>query len=151
VTEASVIVGDQPLGTISRRLYGYLAEHLGRCCYAVGAEALQVEVAADSAGPFGGPSLGATASGRPDRAAVTLISWEYRRSVTVNIRAAGIVSSSRLLTAASPEAGNDPANSERVSPRRLLVDDSRAGRCTVPLPPHSMATIEFAANGANRD
>jgi alpha-L-arabinofuranosidase len=117
----------------------------------MGAEALQVEVTADSAGAFGGPSLSATASGCPGRAAVTVINREYRRSVTVNTRAVGVVSSSRLLTAESPDAGNDPANPERVAPRRLVVDDSRAGRCTVTLPPDSMATIEFATNGANRD
>ena len=76
----------------------------------MGAEALQVEVATDSAGPFGGPALSATASGRPGRAAVTVINREYRGSVTVTIRAAGAVTSSWLLTAASPDAGNDPAN-----------------------------------------
>ena len=117
----------------------------------MGAEALQVEVAADSAGPFGGPALSATASGRPGRVAVTTINRKYRHSVTVNIRAPGSVASSWLLTAESPDAGNDPANPERVSPRRLVVDDSRAGRCTVTLPPHSMTTIKFATNGANRD
>jgi len=33
VAEASVVVLDQPIGTISPRLYGHFAEHLGRCCY----------------------------------------------------------------------------------------------------------------------
>lgn len=33
MTQASVIVSDQPIGTISGRLYGHFAEHLGRCCY----------------------------------------------------------------------------------------------------------------------
>lgn len=33
VAEALVVVQDQPLGTISPRLYGHFAEHLGRCCY----------------------------------------------------------------------------------------------------------------------
>jgi alpha-N-arabinofuranosidase len=117
----------------------------------MGAEALQVEVATDSAGPFGGPALSATASGRPGRTAVTLINREYRGSVTVTIRAVGAATSSWLLTAASPAAGNDPANPDRVSPRPLIVDGSRAGRCTVTLPPHSMAAIEFATNGASRD
>jgi alpha-N-arabinofuranosidase len=28
-----VVRGDQPIGTISPRLYGQFAEHLGRCCY----------------------------------------------------------------------------------------------------------------------
>ena len=33
VPEASVKVGRQPIGTISPRVYGHFAEHLGRCCY----------------------------------------------------------------------------------------------------------------------
>ena len=33
MAEASVVVLDQPIGTISPRLYGHFAEHLGRCCY----------------------------------------------------------------------------------------------------------------------
>jgi hypothetical protein len=33
VTEASVTIEDQPLGAISRRLYGHFAEQLGRCWY----------------------------------------------------------------------------------------------------------------------
>jgi alpha-N-arabinofuranosidase len=33
VTEVSIMVEDQPLGTISRRLYGHFAEHLGQYCY----------------------------------------------------------------------------------------------------------------------
>jgi alpha-N-arabinofuranosidase len=33
VSEASVVVLDQPIGVVSPRLYGHFAEHLGRCCY----------------------------------------------------------------------------------------------------------------------
>jgi alpha-L-arabinofuranosidase len=108
------MVENQPLGTISRRLYGHFAEHLGRCCR----DGLWVGI---GAGP-----------------------------VAANIQAAGIVSSNWPLTAGSPHAVNDPANPERVSPRSVAVDDCRAGRCTVTLPPHSMATIEFATSGASR-
>jgi alpha-N-arabinofuranosidase len=117
----------------------------------MGSEALQVEVTSDMAGLFGGPSLSATASSRPGRVAVTAINREYSRSVTVNIQAPGTVKSSWLLAAKSPDACNDAANPERVSPRRLVVDGSRAGRIITTLPPHSMATIEFATNGAGRD
>ena len=114
----------------------------------MGAEALQVEVTAQSAGPFGGPTLSATASGRAGGIAVTLINRDHRRPVTANIHAAGIVSSSWLLTADSPNAVNDPASPDRVSPRRLAVDGSPGGRCAVTMPPHSMATIEFTTDGA---
>jgi alpha-N-arabinofuranosidase len=117
----------------------------------MGAEALQVDVEAGPAGPFGRPALSATASGRSDGVAVTLINREYRRPIVAGIQSAGNVASSWVLTADSPNAVNDPAHPERVSPRRLAVDCSRAGRCTITLPPHSMATIEFATNGAGRD
>jgi alpha-N-arabinofuranosidase len=33
VADATVVVLDQPIGTVSPRLYGHFAEHLGRCCY----------------------------------------------------------------------------------------------------------------------
>src|SRR5690349_22597049 len=34
MTDASFTVrADAPIGTISPRLYGHFAEHLGRCCY----------------------------------------------------------------------------------------------------------------------
>jgi len=114
----------------------------------MGAEALQVEVTADSAGAFGRPAVSATASGHLGGVAVTLINREYRRPIVVNIEAAGNVVSSWLLTADTPNAVNDLANPERVSPQRLAVDGSRAGRYNVTLPPHSMATVEFATNGA---
>ena len=117
----------------------------------MGAEALQVVVAAEPAGPFGGPGLSATASSRPGRLAVTIINRDYSSPVIVNMQTSGTVTSSWLLTSETPDDGNDAGNPERVSPRRLVVDDSRAGRTTVNLPPHSMATIEFATNGAGLD
>jgi alpha-N-arabinofuranosidase len=114
----------------------------------MGADALQVEVEAESAGPFGRPALSATASGHSGGVAVTLINREYRSPLVVNIETAGDFVSGWLLTAETPSAVNDPANPERVSPQRMVVDGSRAGRCTVTLPPHSMATVEFASSGA---
>jgi alpha-N-arabinofuranosidase len=114
----------------------------------MGAEALEVEVTAESAGPFGRPGLSATASAHSGGVAVTVINREYRRPIVVNIEAAGNVVSGWLLTADTPNAVNDPANPERVSPGRLAVDGSRTGRYNVTLPPHSMATVEFATSGA---
>lgn len=114
VTEA-VVVENQPLDTISRRLNGCFAEPLGQCCY-------------------GGLGIGVGVG-----------------PIAANIRAAMTVPSSWLLKTDSLGAVSDPANAGRVSPRHLAGDDCRAGRCTVTLPPHSTATIEFAANGADRD
>jgi len=117
----------------------------------MGAQALQVEVTTDTAGGFGGPALSATASSRPGRVAVTMINRTYGQSVTANIRAQGTIESSWVLTAESPNLGNDSLKPDRVAPRRLIVDGSRTGRCSATLPPHSMTTIEFATDGASRD
>ncbi len=118
----------------------------------IGAEALRVEVEVnvDGSGPTGRPALSATASTRGGGFAVTLINRDYRRSVIANIRAAGAVSSSRLLAADSPDAVNTPADPNRVSPRHLVVESQGSGSYSTVLPPHSMATIEFAARGAER-
>ena len=142
----AVIVTDGPT-CVKTPTYHALSMHRPH----IGAEALQAEVEAESAGPFGRPALSATASGRSGGVAITLVNREYRRPIAATVQAAGRVTSSWLLTADSPNAVNDRDNPERVSPRRLDVDHSRAGRCTVTLPPHSMATIEFATNGAGRD
>ena len=37
---------DEPIGTISPRLYGHFAEHIGRCCYEVGPDTREAFVAA---------------------------------------------------------------------------------------------------------
>jgi alpha-N-arabinofuranosidase len=117
----------------------------------IGAEALQVEVVASAAGPFGGPAVSATASGRPGRVTVTIINRDYGLPATVTIQAGGDVVSSLILAGDSPAAVNDPSNPDRVSPRRLPTAGSRPGSCTVTMPAHSMATIEFAEHGASRD
>ena len=112
----------------------------------MGAEALRVEVTPEPAGLLGPPGVSATASGRAGYVAVTLVNREYRRSTAITVRAAGTVSSSTLLAAESPNAVNDPTTPERVSPQRLALDSSMAGRCTFTMPPHSMATVEFSMN-----
>jgi alpha-N-arabinofuranosidase len=114
----------------------------------IGSEALRVEVEPSGHESAGQPAMSATASTRDDGVAVTLINRDYRRPVVANISVAGIVSSSWVLSADSPHAANSPTDPERVAPRILAVESqgSRSHRTT--LPPHSLATVQFAARGA---
>jgi alpha-N-arabinofuranosidase len=139
----AVVVTDGP-ACVKTPTYHALALHRPH----MGAEALQVEVKAEPAGPFGRPGLSATASARNGSVAVTIINRDFRRPTTATVLASGAVSSGRLLTADSPNAVNDPAGGDRVSLRRLAVERSEPGRVDVTLPPHSMATIEFTQHGA---
>jgi len=110
-----------------------------------GAEAVQVEVDAEAVGP-GVAALSATASSGPRGITVTILNRDYRRPTTVAVRASGSASSCLLLAAGSADSANDAAAPERVAPRNLAFDSSTAGSCSVTLPPHSMATIEFMAD-----
>jgi alpha-N-arabinofuranosidase len=139
----AVVVTDGP-ACVKTPTYHALALHRPH----MGAEALQVEVEAEPAGTFGRPGLSATASARNGNVAVTIINRVFRRPTTATVLASGAVSSSRLLTANSPNAVNDPAGADRVSLRRLAVERSEPGHVDVTLPPHSMATIEFTQHGA---
>jgi alpha-N-arabinofuranosidase len=112
----------------------------------VGAEALQVEVTTPVAGPMTGPAISATASGRAGGVATTIINRDFRQPVTVTVRAPGELASGLVLAAESPNAVNDAEHPDRVSPRQLTTDHASAGRCIVTLPPHSIATLEFAAS-----
>ena len=114
----------------------------------IGSEALHVEVETDVHESAGRPAMSATASTHGDGVAVTLINRDYRRPVVANISVAGIVSSSWVLSADSPHAANTPADPERVAPRTLAVASQGSGLHRTTLPPHSMATIQFAARGA---
>jgi alpha-L-arabinofuranosidase len=77
--------------------------------------------------------------------AITMINRDYRTPVVANIRAAGLVSSSRMLAAESAAAVNSPADPNRVVLRDLAVVTRSPGWFSATLPPHSMATIEFSS------
>jgi alpha-N-arabinofuranosidase len=114
----------------------------------MGAEALAVEVDSVPAGSSDRPAVSATASTRGSSAAVTLINRDYRRALATTIKIGGRATSARVLTAESPAAVNSASDPDRVSPRPLEVQDQERGGVTVTLPPHSMATIEFAMRAA---
>jgi alpha-L-arabinofuranosidase len=117
----------------------------------MGAEALRVEVEVTGAATKATPHVTATASTDGDGTAVTLINRDYRDGVVVTIVVPGRVRSSLVLAADSPDAANTPAAPDRVSPRKLEVEDQGHGSCRTLLPPHSMATIELSVRGAERN
>ncbi|MGA3057339.1 MAG: alpha-L-arabinofuranosidase C-terminal domain-containing protein [Candidatus Limnocylindrales bacterium] len=141
----AVVMTDGPV-CVRTPTYHALALHRAH----MGADALQVEIRAGESRSSGQPALSATASTRGEGIAVTLINRDIERATVVSIRAAGTVSSSSVLTADSPNAVNTPADPDRVSPRALAVESQGPGSCVTTLPPHSMATIEFAARGARQ-
>ena len=140
----SVLVTDGPVCIRTPTYHAFALQRVH-----IGAQALHVEVELDNSGMVG-RSVSATASTRGDGFAVTLINRDYTRASVANIRAAGVVSSSWILTADSPNATNTPTDPNRVAPRPLVVESDGSGSCRTALPPHSMATIEFSARGAER-
>ncbi len=114
----------------------------------MGAEALRAEISVAGAPARATSRLSATASTGGGGTALTLINRDYRESAVVTILAPGRVRSSLVLTADSPDASNTPAEPDRVSPQKLTVHEQGRGSFKTLLPPHSMATIELSAGGA---
>jgi alpha-N-arabinofuranosidase len=114
----------------------------------IGAEALAVEVETVAAGSARSPAISATASARGDARAVTLVNRDYRRALTATIEVEGRPKLARVLAADSPAAVNTAADPDRVSLRQLDLEDQGSGRWSVVLPPHSVATVEFATHEA---
>ena len=88
----------------------------------------------------------ATASQKEGGTAVTLVNRHYNQpaSVTLNVPATSRVVSARLLAADDPRAVNSAAQPDRVAPAALNIGADGANTWRVELPPHSMATVEFA-------
>ena len=114
----------------------------------IGAQALRVHIETDGTADDRRPSLSATASTRGEGIAITMINRDYERTVVANIKATGSVASSRVLSATSANAVNTPAEPDKVALRSLTVASTSPGWYSATLPPHSMATIEFASSEA---
>jgi alpha-N-arabinofuranosidase len=115
----------------------------------LGAAALPVEVThgAGMPGSLNNASLvSATASSVENRTAVTLVNRDYGQPAAVTLSIAGTsrVVGARLLAGDDPRAVNTADQPERVAPRALTVGADGVDRWRVELPPHSMATIQFA-------
>jgi alpha-N-arabinofuranosidase len=109
----------------------------------LGAAALPVEVMHGASLPGGTSAVTGTASSE-NGVAVTLVNRHYSEgaSVTLNVPSSCVVSAS-LLAADDPRAQNSASQPDRVKLVSLNVGGD-AGAWTLELPPHSMATIQFA-------
>jgi alpha-N-arabinofuranosidase len=115
----------------------------------LGASALPVEVTDSVSLPGGEKPISAvtgTASASDNGLAVTLINRHYDQpaSITLHVPGSRQVVSANLLTGDSPRAINSAhhPDSVKLTPFNVGADGSELWR--VELPPHSMATIQFA-------
>ncbi|MBZ0299493.1 MAG: alpha-N-arabinofuranosidase [Anaerolineae bacterium] len=113
----------------------------------LGATALPVEVTQGAIMPGSEQisAVTATASTKAGKTAVTLINRHFDQSASVTLLAnAAAVESAQVLTADDPRAVNSVDQPERVKPAALAVTADGTGCWRVELPPHAMATIQFA-------
>lgn len=145
-----LVQADSRIGTVSPRLYGHFAEHLGRCCYdglRLGAAALPAEVTHSQAMPGSETSIvTATASSTGSSVTVSFVNRHHDQPVSVQVNVAGTQQATRaqLLTADSPRVVNSMQAPDRVALSPLNVSADGAGQWRVELPPHSLATVPFS-------
>ena len=114
----------------------------------IGAVALPVDVAHGVSLP-GNEAISAvtaTASSTEGRTAVTLTNRHFNQAaaVTLVVPSGGQVNGGQLLSADSPRAVNDEQAPDRVKLVPLAVEADGAGQWRIELPPHSIATVQFA-------
>lgn len=111
----------------------------------IGAEALPVHVEHGDSLPDGSSAISATASRLDGRVAVTITNRHFNQPGNVEI-AVGSTSqpTGQILTADSPRDMNSADNPDRVKTRALPVSVDSGNVLRVELPPHSVATIQFA-------
>ncbi len=87
-----------------------------------------------------------TASSSEAGVAVTLINRHYDQPASITLNATGCnrVNSAQVLTGDSPRATNSAQHPDNVKVSALNVGADGANVWRVELPPHSMATIQFA-------
>jgi alpha-N-arabinofuranosidase len=111
----------------------------------IGAAALPVHVDAGTRLPDGQPAVSATASRREGHTAVTVVNRHFQQGAEVLLGGdLGRSARGQLLAAARADAGNSPQAPDAVAPAALAVSADGA-RWRLELPPHSMATVVFAA------
>ncbi|MFN8373864.1 MAG: alpha-L-arabinofuranosidase C-terminal domain-containing protein [Anaerolineae bacterium] len=113
----------------------------------IGATALPVDVTHGTSMPnsYNISAVTATASTNTKGTAVTLINRHFSQAASVTLVApSASVSSAQLLAADSPRAVNSVQNPNAVTPTALTVSADGPQRWRVELPPHAMATIQFA-------
>lgn len=113
----------------------------------LGATALPVEVTHGAALPGGeNNSVTGTASVSGSATTVTLTNRHYADTATVTlvVPQTASVSAASVLAADSPRAVNSASQPDAVKPAPLSVESLGGGSWRVSLPPHSMATIQYA-------
>ncbi len=113
----------------------------------LGATALPVDVTSGTTLPGSDSSaVTATASSTASGTTVTITNRHYNQAVSVSLNAPSThrVVSALLLTADDPRAVNSADAPDRVTPVELLVHANGTERWKIELPPHSLATIQFA-------
>ncbi len=113
----------------------------------VGATALPVEIVHGAGLPAGASNaVSGTASQRDGATAVTLMNRHMAQSASVRLRMpASRVAQATVLAADSPRAQNSAHTPDRVALAPLAVQADGAGVWRIELPPHCMATVQFAA------
>ena len=113
----------------------------------IGAAALPVEVTQSQAMPGSETSVvTATASSTEAGVCVTVVNRHLNQpaSVVVNIAGTKQIDRAQLLTADSPRAVNSAEAPDRVTLSPLNVIAEGANQWRIELPPHSLATVQFA-------
>ncbi len=115
----------------------------------LGTTALPVEVTHGFSQPGSENAVNAvtaTASVTESKMTITLMNRHFDQSASVTLAAPTTtrVESARLLAADDPRAVNSIADPNRIKPTPLTVKADGAERWRIELPPHSIATIQFA-------
>lgn len=113
----------------------------------LGATALPVAVTHGMVLPGGeSNAVTATASVAGGGTAVTVTNRHFDQAARLTLVVPGMkaVAQAAILAADSPRAVNSAAQPDRVKPAALAVAADGAGQWVVELPPHSLATIQFA-------
>ncbi len=113
----------------------------------LGATALPVEVTQGAALPGSETSaISATASLNADGTTLTVTNRHYDQSAAVRLSAANTrsVRSAQLLAADNPRAVNSAQQPDQVKLAVLNVGADGVGQWRLELPPHSVATLQFA-------
>ncbi|MEO8395702.1 MAG: alpha-L-arabinofuranosidase C-terminal domain-containing protein, partial [Chloroflexota bacterium] len=113
----------------------------------LGATAVPVDVAQGAALPGSENSaVSATALLKAGGTTVTVTNRHYDQSASVSLSAPNTrsVKAAQLLSADSPRAVNSAQQPDQVKLAALDVAANGAGQWRIELPPHSVATIQFA-------
>jgi alpha-N-arabinofuranosidase len=111
----------------------------------IGAQALPVHVEQGGSLPDGSSAISATASHNGDQIAVTLVNRHFDQPGQVELSVGNSASQAagQILAASSPRDMNSADDPQRVTLAALKVQ-SNGDKLRIDMPPHSVATVQFA-------